>query len=126
MGVFLVRRLTLLPFQAVGVVTIVFVLVHLLPGNPAYLIAGPQATASQVRAISAELGLTHPLPVQYVDYMGNVAHGNLGVSRYTSNPVITARATATPCACRHAGPYAGRCVSYLAERHCAHGSMGGR
>jgi peptide/nickel transport system permease protein len=96
MGVFLARRLALLPLQAVGVVTIVFVLVHLLPGNPAYLIAGPQATASQVRAISAELGLTRPLPVQYVDYLANVAHGNLGVSWYTSNPVRTDIAQRAP------------------------------
>jgi hypothetical protein len=96
MGVFLARRPALLPFQAVGVVTIVFVLVHLLPGNPAYLIAGPQATASQVRAISAELGLMRPLPVQYVDYLANVAHGNLGVSWYTSYPVRTDFAQRAP------------------------------
>lgn len=98
MALLVVRRLLLLPFQALGVVTIVFVLVHLLPGDPAALIAGPQATAAQIARIRAGLGLTQPLPVQYVRYITRLVHGDLGVSWYTSNPVtrdIAQRAPAT-------------------------------
>lgn len=98
MGAFLGRRLLLTPLQALGVVTIVFVLVHLLPGDPAALIAGPQATASQIAQIRANLGLTLPLPVQYAHYIVRVFQGDLGISWYTSNPVtldIAQRAPAT-------------------------------
>lgn len=95
---FIGRRLLLMPFQTLGVVTIVFVLVHLLPGDPAALIAGPQATTSQIAQIRTNLGLTHPLPVQYTGYVLRLLRGNLGVSWYTSNPVtldIAQRAPAT-------------------------------
>lgn len=96
MAAFVGRRLLLLPFQALGVVTIVFVLVHLLPGDPAALIAGPQATAAQIARIRADLGLTQPLPVQYVRYVTRLAHGDLGTSWYTSNPVTTDIAQRAP------------------------------
>ena len=83
------RRLALLPLQVLGVLTIVFVIVHLMPGDPAYLIAGPQATAQQVERIRSDMGLSQPLPVQYVRYAIAVARGDLGRSWYTGNPVLT-------------------------------------
>jgi ABC-type dipeptide/oligopeptide/nickel transport system permease component len=89
MAVLITRRLILLPFQVLGVLTIVFVLVHLLPGDPAYLIAGPQATAAQVNKIRETIGLNQPLPVQYVHYVGNIVRGDLGASWYTGNAVTT-------------------------------------
>ncbi len=96
MAVFIGRRVLLLPLQAMGVVTVVFVLVHLLPGDPAALMAGPVATASQIAQIRANLGLTQPLPVQYVRYVERLLHGDLGTSWYTSNPVATDLAQRAP------------------------------
>jgi ABC-type dipeptide/oligopeptide/nickel transport system permease component len=85
----LVRRVLFLPLQAVGVVTIVFVLIHLLPGDPAALIAGPQATRAQIDHIRAAMGLDQPLVTQYVRYIARLIHGDLGTSWYTGNPVVT-------------------------------------
>src|SRR5579871_160835 len=96
MTLFIYRRLLLLPLQAMGVVTIVFVLVHLLPGDPAALMAGPVATADQIAQIRANLGLTQPLPVQYVRYVERLVHGDLGTSWYTSNPISTDLAQRAP------------------------------
>jgi ABC-type dipeptide/oligopeptide/nickel transport system permease component len=96
MALFIGRRLLLLPLQAAGVVTIVFVLVHLLPGDPAALMAGPMATADQIARIRADLGLTQPLLLQYVRYLERLLHGDLGTSWYTSNPVATDIAQRAP------------------------------
>jgi ABC-type dipeptide/oligopeptide/nickel transport system permease component len=84
----LLRRLLLVPIQALGVVSIAFILLHLLPGNPAYLIAGPTAPPSRIRQIIAQLGLNKSLPVQYYDYISQVVRGNLGVAFSTGNPVM--------------------------------------
>jgi ABC-type dipeptide/oligopeptide/nickel transport system permease component len=51
--------------------------------------AGPVATASQIAQIRTDLGLTQPIPVQYVRYVARLPHGDLGTSWYTSNPVTT-------------------------------------
>lgn len=93
---FIIQRLALLPIQALGVVTIVFVLVHLLPGDPSYLIAGPEATAAQVAKIRDQFGFNQPLPIQYLDYIANVVHGDLGRSWYTGNAVTTDIAQRAP------------------------------
>src|SRR5579875_1623749 len=85
----LVRRLAVLPLQVLGVVTVVFVLARLLPGDPAHLAAGPLATAQQVATIRRQLGLDRSIPAQYFDYIGKAARGDLGVSIYTGNPVTT-------------------------------------
>jgi ABC-type dipeptide/oligopeptide/nickel transport system permease component len=83
----LARRLAVVPFQALGVVTIVFFLVHLLPGDPAILMAGPQASPAQVAEIRSNLGLDDPLPVQYIRYVSNAVRGDLGTAWHTGNPV---------------------------------------
>jgi peptide/nickel transport system permease protein len=95
---FVVKRLA----QAVPTVFLstlaVFLLLHLLPGDPAVVLAGPEATPQTVDAIREELGLNRPLPVQYVDWLGRVAQGDLGRSATSKLPVaqlISQRAPAT-------------------------------
>ncbi len=84
---YLLRRLVLFVPQVLAVVTIVFVIVRLLPGNPAYLLAGPRASAEQIAAVTRDLGLDQPIPVQYLRYMGGLARGDLDRSFLTSQPV---------------------------------------
>jgi ABC-type dipeptide/oligopeptide/nickel transport system permease component len=81
--IFAVGRL----IQAIPVVFIstvaVFLLLHLVPGDPAIAIAGSDARPDTIAAIRRDLGLDEPLPVQYALWMGRVLRGDLGVS-YTS------------------------------------------
>lgn len=66
----------------------VFLFVHLIPGDPARLVAGQDASAGDIQAVRVRLGLDKPLPLQYVNYMNNLFHGNLGISLKTQQPVI--------------------------------------
>jgi len=66
-----------------------FVLLHLIPGNPAVILAGMGAKKSQVQAIYNELGLNQPLPVQYFKYVWGLLQGNLGRSAVTGDAVTT-------------------------------------
>jgi peptide/nickel transport system permease protein len=75
-----------------------FVVTHLLPGDPARLYAGIQASEGTVQGIRAEYGFDQPLPVQYERYVVGLLHGDLGRSVRTRNPVsadLMARAPAT-------------------------------
>ena len=69
---YILRRLLLLPVVLFGVSVLVFMVLHLVPGNPAQVIAGPDAPPETVAAIEHELGLDRPLPEQYALYMGRV------------------------------------------------------
>ena len=65
----------------------VFGFVRLLPGDPARLVAGPDASEQDVAAIRQEFGLDRPIWAQYIRYVAQLAHGNLGRSRRTRQPV---------------------------------------
>lgn len=84
---FLIRRV----LQALAVVllvtVVVFCLLHALPGGPARGILGPQATASQIAAFNHEQGLDKPLPVQYLYFLNQLVHGDLGMSYTLNEPV---------------------------------------
>jgi glutathione transport system permease protein len=67
----------------------VFGFVHLLPGDPARLVAGPDASLQDVEAMRQDLGLDKPLPQQYARYISDVLHGKLGRSARTRRPVAT-------------------------------------
>jgi peptide/nickel transport system permease protein len=82
------RRLLFLVPQLIAVSLIVFFLVRLLPGDPAYLIAGQFATRERVEEVRRDLGLDRPLPVQYVTYVSRVLHGDFGRSWRTSQNVV--------------------------------------
>lgn len=70
------------------VLTLVFFFVRMIPGDPARLVAGEQATQEDVEAVRAQLGLDQPIPVQYVKYIDGLLHGDLGTSLRTKRPVL--------------------------------------
>ena len=84
---FLVRRLLGTIPVLVAVSIFVFGFVRLLPGDPARLIAGPEATAADIAAVRADLGLDGSLVDQYLRYAGQTLSGNLGRSSKTRQPV---------------------------------------
>jgi ABC-type dipeptide/oligopeptide/nickel transport system permease component len=84
---YVVRRLLLLVPQVLAVTTIVFFLNRLLPGDPAYMIAGSLATKDVVASVRKQMGLDLPIWDQYLAYLGRVAHGDLGKSWLTSSQV---------------------------------------
>jgi peptide/nickel transport system permease protein len=74
------------------VVTIVFIIVRVAPGDPAAVMLGPDATPQDIAALRARLGLDQPLVVQYVLFLGQLAQGDLGESIFLNRPVLTALA----------------------------------
>lgn len=70
-------------------VTVTFFLVRLLPGDPVLAVADPNMTEELRRKLLADFGLDKPLAAQYVDYLGQLLHGNLGMSFRQSVPVTT-------------------------------------
>jgi ABC-type dipeptide/oligopeptide/nickel transport system permease component len=71
-----------------GVSLAVFLMVHLIPGDPAALIAGTDATRADVETVRQSLGLDRPLPVQYVSFVGKALTGDFGKSFRTGRPVL--------------------------------------
>ena len=69
------------------VAVIVFLLLHLAPGDPATLIAGDFATAEDIARIGKQLGLDRPLPIQFVGWVGQILQGELGTSIFSQLPV---------------------------------------
>ncbi len=82
------RRLLVLPIVMLGVSMLTFLVIHLVPGNPAQVIAGADAPPDVVAQLETELGLDKPLPEQYARYMGRVLQGDLGTSLRSSRPVV--------------------------------------
>lgn len=85
MATFLLRRLLYAVFVVLGVVTLVFVVLRLLPGDAAYALAGPTATQAEVDALRQTLGLDQPVWVQYGIFLRQVAQGDFGHSVYNNN-----------------------------------------
>jgi peptide/nickel transport system permease protein len=71
-----------------GISVLVFLLVHLIPGDVAQVLLGTQATDQQIETLRRSFGLDRPLPVQYVDWLSHVVQGDFGVSLRTSRPVL--------------------------------------
>lgn len=85
---FLVTRLTAMVFMLAGVVVGAFVLTHVVPADPARMIAGLRASQEQVDAVRAELGLDDPLLVQFGRFLNDILHGDLGSSAISHRPVV--------------------------------------
>ncbi|MGI4745575.1 MAG: ABC transporter permease [Janthinobacterium lividum] len=83
----LLRRLAMLPPLLLAVSLLIFAAVHAMPGDPARLMAGPQATTPAVDAMRARLGLDQPLPVQYFAFLAHALHGDFGISLASKLPV---------------------------------------
>jgi len=84
----LVRRLLSSLATILGIVVVVFFIVRVVPGDAASLRAGPYATQERIDQIATKYGLNDPLQEQFVDYMSNVARGDLGTSVRTDQPVL--------------------------------------
>ncbi len=77
---FVVKRLMLFVVALIGLSALVFVMLRVLPGDVAAVIAGTNATPERVASLRAELGLNKPLVAQYGDWMLGLLHGDLGIS----------------------------------------------
>src|ERR1700748_2034954 len=86
---YIARRVLALVPVALGVTFLTFMLIHLIPGDPALTILGNKATPAQVALLHHEWGLDKPLPVQYLKYLGRVLHGDLGTSLFYGVNVTT-------------------------------------
>jgi peptide/nickel transport system permease protein len=84
---FLTRRLLLLLPVTLGVLTLVFSLVHLIPGDPVEIMLGEGASAADMENLRQQLGLDRPLLTQYRQYVGGLLHGDLGTSLSYGEPV---------------------------------------
>ena len=89
MAAYALRRLALIPPLLIGVSLLLFALTHLVPADPAKLIAGEHAGPEQVAAVRHAFGLDRPLPQQYLVYLERLARGDLGVSMLTNGPVLS-------------------------------------
>jgi ABC-type dipeptide/oligopeptide/nickel transport system permease component len=87
MGRFLARRLVLTIPVLLGVATLVFSLIHLIPGDPAQAMLGEAAPQSDVEELRRQLGLDRPLLEQYGTFLGGLVKGDLGTSLRTGLPV---------------------------------------
>jgi len=86
------RLLQVIPTLA-GVSLVTFVLVRLLPGGPVQTLVGVRATPASIAAVSRQLGLSRPLIDQYISYLSQLGHGNLGYSFLTGTSVTSIVAT---------------------------------
>jgi len=77
---YIIRRIGQAVIVLLGVTLLVFILQHLLPGSIARAIIGPRATRSQIAVFNHEYGLDRPLPLQYLSFLNQIIHGNLGYS----------------------------------------------
>lgn len=88
MSRYLLKRLLNLIPVLLGITLLVFLLLHLIPGDPAQILAGERATPETVEAIRKQLGLDKPLPIQYLLFLGNLLHFNLGKSIISGTSII--------------------------------------
>lgn len=92
----MIKRLLQLIPVLVGVSVIAFLMVHAIPGDPAQILLGQEATPAQVHKLRVTMGLNRPLPVQYWDFLARAGRGNLGVSITTGHPVTAELAKRLP------------------------------
>jgi peptide/nickel transport system permease protein len=84
---FFLRRILLTVPVVLGVATLVFSLIHLIPGDPVDVILGESALPAQRETLRRQLGLDKPLTVQYVDFLKGLVRGDLGRSLYSRQSV---------------------------------------
>jgi len=93
---YVIRRIVWAVPVLLGVATLVFSLIHLVPGDPAQAMLGDGASAQDVAELRATLGLDRPLPAQYGAFLRRAVSGDLGVSFRTGQPVTTMIAERVP------------------------------
>lgn len=87
MSQYIWRRSAMLLIVVFGASIFVFLMLHFVPGDPAALIAGPEATLEDLEQVRARFGLNRPLVVQYVDFVWNALQGDFGNSFRSGRPV---------------------------------------
>ncbi len=85
---FILKRLGFAVVTLVAVLSLVFFIVRILPGDPAMVILGDQANAASIAALRTKLGLDRPLLVQYFVFLSGAVRGDWGVSMVSGRPVI--------------------------------------
>lgn len=80
----------------IGILTVVFFLMRAIPGDPAAYILGNYATPDALAALRHSLGLDQPVYVQYITYVGQALHGNMGVSVISQQPALAEVAQSIP------------------------------
>jgi len=85
---YLLSRLAQLVPVVFGVVTIVFLLIHLIPGDPVEIMLGESAVAAQKEELRRDLKLDRPIAAQYAEFLGGLVTGDLGVSFRSREPVL--------------------------------------
>jgi peptide/nickel transport system permease protein len=85
---FIIQRLTLTIVSIIAVITILFLMFRLMPGDPSTVLVSPRFSAEQREALLARYGLTEPLHIQYIKYWQNLLQGSLGISFQNSQPVL--------------------------------------
>lgn len=89
MWLYFFKRILLGILIVVVAVSLLYTMIHLVPGDPVKTILGPRASPELQAQIHEKMGLNHPLPVQIVKFLGNVATGDLGVDVFKNKPVNT-------------------------------------
>jgi len=87
MLLYIAKRLLLGIVIVLLAVTVLFCMIHLVPGDPARILLGPRATPEMLASMSERMGLNYPLPVQILRFFGNLARGDLGMDVITNRPV---------------------------------------
>lgn len=85
---YIIRRFLLLFLVLFSVVTLVFFLIHMIPGDPVDIMLGDYALPGDKRALQKALGLDEPLLIQYIDYLMGIVRGNLGQTLHSKRPVM--------------------------------------
>ena len=93
---YVARRLLAAVPTLLAVLTLVFVIVRVVPGDPAIAILGDRATPAAVAALQAKLGLDRSIPAQYAAFLGDALTGNFGVSMVTNRPILADVAAVLP------------------------------
>ncbi|SFL77003.1 peptide/nickel transport system permease protein [Paenibacillus sp. 1_12] len=93
---YIIKRVLQMIPTLIGVSILVFILIHAVPGDPARLVAGNDATEEDVALVRDRLGLNEPLYAQYGTYLVNLAKGDLGTSLRSNRPVMTEILTRFP------------------------------
>lgn len=92
----IIKRLGYLVFVVFGVTLVTFFMSHVIPGDPASMIAGQRASEETLQSIRQQLGLDQPIWIQYFHYLGNLLTGDLGTSIRTQRPVLSELITYFP------------------------------
>ena len=88
LGYYVARRIIAMLIVLLGVSIITFSITRVVPSDPARLWVGSRATEQQIEQARHELGLDRPLYIQYLIYLGDLLHGDLGVSMHSRRPVV--------------------------------------